>query len=51
MKQIKTSVPKNNKWILKIKYSAIVEQIKIIRTEMKSNIYDQFQLENQIITN
>ena len=42
MKQIKTSEPKNNKGILKIQYSAIVEQIKRIRTEMKSSIYDQF---------
>ena len=40
MKQSKTSGPKNNKEILKNQYSAIIELVKRIRTEMKSNIYD-----------
>ena len=51
MKQIKNLAPKNNKGILKNKYYAIIEQIKRIRTEMKSWIYNQFQLKDKIKTN
>ena len=40
MKQIKTSGPKNNKEILKSQYNAIVEQIKKIRTKIKTEIYN-----------
>ena len=49
MKQIKNLGPKNNNWILKNKYYAIIEQIK--RTEMKSWIDNQFQLKDKIRTN
>ena len=51
MKQIKTSRPKNNKGILKNLYSAIIELIKRIKTNMKTSIYDQFQFGDKLTTN